>query len=76
MRNTRHAFDVDCDALRYAMRHAGYHDARQLAQSSLVSEATIKRMLCDVCCGVQASTMCQLAVTLGCDVLDLMRENE
>lgn len=72
----RHAFDVDCDALRYAMRRAGYHDARQLGQASLVSDAAIQRLLDGVCYGVQASTMCQLAVTIGCDVLDLMRENE
>lgn len=71
-----HAFDVDCDALRYAMRRAGYHDAQQLGQASLVSGYTIQRMIDDERFGVQASTMCQLAVTLGCDVLDLMRENE
>lgn len=75
MSSFRHAFDVDHDALRYAMRRAGYHDARQLGEASLVSRATIQRMLDDGCLGVQASTMCKLAVTLGCDVLDLMREN-
>lgn len=75
MRNTRHAFDVDRDSLRYAMWRAGYHDARQLGQASLVSGVTIQRMLDGDCCGVLASTMCQLAVTLGCDVIDLMREN-
>lgn len=75
MRNTHHAFDVDRDSLGYAMRKAGYHDARQLGEASLVSAATIQRMLDGGCYGVQASTMCQLAVTLGCDVLDLMREN-
>ena len=75
MSNTQRAFDVDCDALRYAMGHAGYHDARQLGEASLVSCATIQRMLDGGCFGVQASTMCKLAVTLGCDVLDLMREN-
>lgn len=75
MRNTRHAFDVDRDSLRYAMRRAGYHDARQLGEASLVSGVTIQRMLDRGCYGVQASTMCQLAVTLGCDSLDLMREN-
>ena len=72
----RHAFDVDRDALRYAMRRAGYHDARQLGQDSLVSDSTIQRMVDGERLGVQASTMCQLAVALGCDVLDLMRENE
>lgn len=75
MRAPHHAFDVDRDALGYAMRHAGYRNARQLGEASLVSSATIQRMLDGGCLGVQASTMCQLAVTLGCDVLDLMREN-
>lgn len=75
MRSGRYAFDVDRDSLRYAMRRAGYQDARQLGDASLVSAATVQRMLDGECFGVQASTMCQLAVTLGCDVLDLMREN-
>lgn len=57
------------------MRRAGYQDARQLGDASLVSAATVQRMIDGECFGVQASTMCQLAVTLGCDVLDLMREN-
>ncbi len=65
----------DAVAVRYAMRRAGYLIGAELASACGLDRSVVNAVLRGEKPHVSASTMCDLAAALGCDVMDLMKPN-
>lgn len=65
----------DAAAVRYAMRRAGYLQGVELASACGIDKSVVNAVLRGEKPHVSASTMCDLAAALRCDVLDLMKPN-
>jgi len=65
----------DAAAVRYAMRRAGYLLGAELASACGLDRSVVNAVLRGEKPHVSASTMCDLAAALGCDVMDLMKPN-
>ncbi len=74
---------IDADALGYACKKAGYWhryrgewrpNIKRLASASGHSESVVSGMLDGITRQPSVDVLCDLATTLGCDVLDLVRE--
>ena len=66
----------DAAAVRYAMRRAGYRLGGELASACGLDKSVVNAVLRGEKRHVSASTMCDLAAALRCDVMDLMKPND
>lgn len=69
------AWMVDVDAFRYAMDRAGFLTMAELSAASGVLATTVRQIVSGRIKYPSSSIMCDIARTLGCDVMDLMRDD-